>query len=235
MKNIGDELISSLLSVLFPPECPCCGQTRMRGEEPMCLQCRLEFPFTADHLHPTDNALIDKLQGMVSVERAAAYFSYRRQSRQAQVIHDMKYRGRSRYGRQLGAEFALKLRAGGFFDGIEAIAPVPLNFWRHCRRGYNQAAVIARGIAQVSGLPVIDVLTAARHRSQTRLSADRRLEALKNVYAVRPGGLDGIDHLLIVDDVCTTGATLTACINAVKAAKPSLKISAACLASTTLV
>ncbi len=205
-----------------------------RGEGPMCLRCRLLLPETAHHLSPAANDLIDKLQGRVYIERAAAYFTYRRESDHAKLIHDMKYRGRPAIGRALGAEFGRKLAAEGFFDGIDAITPVPLNFWRHCRRGYNQAAHIARGLADVANLPVVDTLRAGRHGSQTRLNANERRQALAGVYSARPGATDGIGHILLVDDICTTGATLHSCAESLKAANPNLRISAACLASTSL-
>lgn len=200
----------------------------------MCLICRLEFPLTDHYLNPTDNSLTNKLQGMIAIERGAAYFTYRREGFQAALIHEMKYRGRPGIGRMLGEEFARKLSGEGFFDGIDAITPVPLNFWRHCRRGYNQSAYIAEGLAAVAGLPVIDALRARRHVSQTRLNGAQRLEALKNIYTARAGALDGINHLLLVDDICTTGATLYSCVETAYRANPGMKISVAVLASTSL-
>jgi len=225
-------LIESLLSVLYPPLCPCCGTVMTRGEGPMCLGCRLKLPETDFALTPTANDLIDKLQGLVPIERATARFFYRRESPQARLIHDMKYHGRPSIGRRLAREYALQIKPGGFFNGIDAIAPVPLNFWRHCRRGYNQSAYIASGISDITGLPVINALNAKRHISQTRLNAGLRLKAADGIYKARPEALAGISHLLVVDDICTTGATLHACAAALRAASPSLRISVLVLAST---
>lgn len=234
MKNIGATLTDALLSVIYPPLCPCCGEVMTRGEGPMCLSCRLDFPFTDDIRNYSDNALTNKLQGIVPIQRAAAYFTYRRKGFQSAVIHEMKYRGRPDIGRRLAREFAGQLLKEGFFEGIDAIAPVPLNFWRHCRRGYNQSAYIAAGVADVTALPVVDALRAARHSSQTRLGADERRMALKNIYRVRPRGIHGVNHLLLVDDICTTGATLYACAEAVFYANPGIRVSALVLASTSL-
>lgn len=234
MRNIGATLIESLTAVLFPPECPCCGEIMTRGEKPLCLTCRMKLPLTGHERSTGDNDLLNKLQGRIPFDRAAAYFTYRRGSTQARLIHEMKYRGQPEIGRTLAAEYARKLLAAGFFDQIDAIAPVPLNFWRHCRRGYNQSAYIARGVADITGLPVIDALSAGRHNSQTRLSATQRLEALQGIYRAKAGALNGIDHLLLVDDICTTGATLYACAEALRVARPDLHISAFVLASTSL-
>lgn len=227
-------LIESLLSVLYPPLCPCCGTVMTRGEGPMCLACRLKLPETGFALTPTANELTDKLQGLVAIERATAFFFYRRESPQARLIHDMKYRGRPTIGRQLAREYAMQIKPGGFFNGIDAIAPVPLDFWRHCRRGYNQSAHIAAGVSDATGLPVVNALKARRHISQTRLNASRRLQAVDGIYSARPAALAGISHLLVVDDICTTGATLHACAAALRAASPALKISVLVLASTSM-
>lgn len=205
-----------------------------RGEGPICLSCRVDFPFTDHFKNYTDNSLTNKLQGFAPIDRAAAYFTYRREGFQAALIHDMKYHGRPNIGRRLAEEFARQLQAEGFFDGIDAIAAVPLNFWRHCRRGYNQSAYVAAGVADVTSLPVVDALRAGRHKSQTRLGADERRAALKNVYSVKPGGIDGVNHLLLVDDICTTGATLNACVEAVFKARPNIRVSALVLATTSL-
>lgn len=228
-------LIDSLLSVLFPPLCPCCGVVMTRGEGPVCLGCHLKLPLTGQEFQPRDNAMLDKLQGLVPIESAVSYFFYRRNSPQANLIHEMKYRGRPGIGRQLAAEYARALNAEGFFDGIDALIPVPLNFWRHCRRGYNQSAAIASGIADVTGLPLIDALSARRHSSQTLRDAHARQDAASGIYSAKSYALNNLHHILLVDDICTTGATLHACAAAIHTANPSLKISAFALASTDLI
>lgn len=228
-------IVESLLSVLYPPMCPCCGASMVRGEGPMCLNCRLKLPVTDFHLSASDNDLVNKLQSLVPVERAVAYFRYRRGSPQSRLIHDMKYHGCPNTGRRLAREYARTLLDAGFFDGIDAITPVPLNFWRHCRRGYNQSFHIARGLADISNLPVINTLSARHHTSQTRLGAAARSDAARGIYRAKSGSLHGVNHLLVVDDICTTGATLNSCIEAIHAASPSVRLSVAVLATTSLI
>lgn len=228
-------MIDSLLSVLYPPLCPCCGEVMTRGEGPMCLACRLKLPLTGMEKSPRDNDMTEKLQGLVPVESAVAYFRYRRDSPQAALIHDMKYRGRPSVGRQLAAEYARVLQTKNFFSDIDALVPVPLNFWHHCRRGFNQSAWIARGIADVVALPVIDALKARSHGSQTRLGAEQRRRATDRIYSARADALKGVAHLLLVDDICTTGSTLYSCAAAIHEADPSVRISVFTLASTSLI
>lgn len=225
-------LLQSIVDVMFPPLCPCCGTVLTRGEYPLCIGCRLKLPETRFATEAAGNDMTDKLNGLVPIARATAWFHYRRESPQARLIHELKYHGRPGIGRKLARDYSAAIISTGFFDGIDAIAPVPLNFWRHCSRGYNQSAHIARGISDVTSIPVIDALKAGRHGSQTRLGAQSRREALRGVYSARPGSLSGISHLLLVDDICTTGATLYACAEALHAANPSLQLSVLVLAST---
>lgn len=228
-------LLSGILDVMFPPLCPCCGEVMTRGEGPMCLGCRINLPLTGFERSQQDNEMMDKLQGVVPIEAAVAYFHYRRFAPQTALIQDMKYRGRPVIGRQLAREYSRILTQTGFFDTIDAIVPVPLNFWRHCRRGYNQTAWIARGINDVVSLPIIDGLSARHHSSQTRRGAEARQHAADHVYYAKPAALAGWQHILLVDDICTTGATLYACATAIHGANPSAKISIFALAATSLI
>ncbi|MCM1309481.1 MAG: ComF family protein [Bacteroides sp.] len=228
-------LIGGMLDVLFPPLCPCCGAVMTRGEGPMCLGCRINLPLTGFEKNPADNDLTEKLQGLVPIEAAVAYFFYRRNAPQDALIHDMKYRGRPTIGRQLAREYSRKLAANGFFDTVEVIVPVPLNFWHHCRRGFNQTEWIARGIRDVTALPIIDGLKARRHTSQTRRNARARQRAACHVYSAKSAAIAGLQHILLVDDICTTGATLYACAEALHNANPTAKISIFALAATSLI
>lgn len=225
-------LLQSVADVVWPPLCPCCGAVMVRGEKPMCLSCRLSLPLTGDELSPRANELVDKLAGTVPLEAAAAYFVYHRESPHARLIREAKYHGRPSILRELAREFGRILQANGFFNGIEAITYVPLSFRRLCARGYNQSRHIALGLADVAGLPVIGTLEARHHKTQTRRGADERRRAVKGVYSSRPGALAGIRSVLLVDDICTTGSTLYACIEALRAESPQLAVSVCALAST---
>lgn len=225
-----NRLIESLLDTIWPRLCPCCRRVMVRGETSMCLHCRISLPLTGFHLSPCDNGLRSKLNGLVPIERAAAYFHYHRDSPHAALIHDAKYRGRPSLARSLGEEYARIIAPSGFFDGIDALVPVPLNFWKECHRGYNQSACIAQGIARVAGLEVIDALKARSHSTQTHKDAHQRRLNAEAAYSARHDALAGLSHVLLVDDVCTTGATLYACARAMHQSAPALQISALTLA-----
>ena len=164
-----------------------------------------------------------------------AYFHYNRQSAHAQLIHDAKYRGRPRIAESLAAEYARVLLPTGFFTDIDALTPVPLHFWKECRRGYNQSAHIGMGIASVCHLPLLTTLKARSHGSQTRKSGTERRAGSGKVFSAISGATAGMNHILLIDDICTTGSTLYACAEALHKSAPSLRISVMALASAHLI
>ncbi len=218
--------------MLYPPLCPVCGRLLVRGEGLICLECRMELP-RAD-LHLTDPSIgHQRVIANAPVERTAAYFYYKRDSSYARLIHKAKYNGRPSLARRLAAEFAGILSAEGFFDGIELIEPVPMHTFKKWRRGYNQADYIAAGISDATGIAVGDHLRASRtHSTQTHLGAAGRWINTKGIYTSAHDGEIAGKHLLVVDDVLTTGATLTRCINALAEASPTTRFSILTLAAT---
>lgn len=221
-------------NLIFPNVCTVCQRTLVRGESVMCLDCRLSLPLTGMHkIQPNE---IHERLFMIGhpIQRATSLFYYYRENKYARLIHDTKYRGRPVVGRTLAAGHAKELAADGFFDGIEVIVPVPLHFFKRLQRGYNQATEIAEGISSATGIPVADALCASFHRSQTRKNAHQRLLNAQDVYSLEDISAIADKHVLLVDDVITTGATMLSCIKAIKSASPSSEISVYSLAITRL-
>lgn len=228
-------MIEALMGLIFPQVCGVCGRGLVEGERTICLQCRLEFPVTRFEERPLWNGLTEKLVTLrAPIERTAAYFFYQRQSPYARLIHHMKYNHSPGLGRELMREYARKLLAAGFFEGVDAVAPVPLSLTKQIRRGYNQSYHLARGVTDVVSLPIIDALRAGRHGSQTRLGAAERLANARGIYTARPEALAGVSHLLLIDDIVTTGSTICACLEAIHQAAPDIRLSVLALASTRL-
>lgn len=226
--------VESFFNLIFPDVCTVCQRTLVNGENVMCLDCRLSLLLTGMHrIQPNE---IHERLFMIGhpVKRATSLFYYYRENEYARLIHDTKYRSRPIVGRTLAAEHATELDACGFFDGIDALVPVPLHFFKRLQRGYNQATEIAEGISSVTGIPVADTLSASFHRSQTRKNAHQRLLNTRNIYRVEDISLITDRHILLVDDVITTGATMLSCIEAIKKASPTSEISIYSLAITRL-
>lgn len=224
-----------ILSLLFPRMCPCCGAVLMSGENIMCLNCLTDMPLTGYHLKADFNPLMQRLMLHPRLERAAAWFHYERRSPYARLIHEAKYNGKSQLAEMLGEQYAAAIAPSGFFDGIDALVPVPLSALKLIRRGYNQSMHIAVGIARATGIDVVNALQARVHSTQTRKDAYRRRAAVSGVYSAKqPLPVAGAAHILLVDDIITTGATITACAEALHKAEPAARLSALALAATRL-
>lgn len=234
VKSSAKGLAEDFVNLIFPNVCTVCGRTLVRGERVICLGCLMSLPRTDLHrLQP--NTIHERLMAVGHpVDRATSLFYYYRDNGFARLIHDTKYRGRPVVGRALAKMHADELLPTGFFDGIDAIVPVPLHFIKRLQRGYNQAREIAEAIGEATSIPVIDALGARFHRSQTRKDAHARLMNTRDIYHVTsPDGIEG-KHILLVDDVITTGATMLSCIRALKKACPQTRVSVYSLAITQL-
>ncbi|MCM1075780.1 MAG: ComF family protein [Bacteroides sp.] len=222
------------VNLIFPDVCTVCHGRLVNGEKIMCLDCALGLPRT--NLHRVQpNAIHERLFSIGHpVAKAASLFYYYRENIYARLIHDTKYRGRPMVGRTLAAGHAAELDGYGFFDDMDVIVPVPLHFFKCLRRGYNQAEEIAHGLSETTGLPVVNALSASFHSTQTRKGAHERLRNVRGVYHVSDReSIDG-RHILIVDDVITTGATMLSCIESIKQTCPSTRVSVYSLAITQL-
>lgn len=224
----------ALLNLIFPNVCTVCHRTLVKGEEVMCLKCMIDLPYTNLHrLQP--NVIHERLFSIGHpVERATSYFYYFRENSYSRLIHDTKYNGRPIVGYKLAATHAAELLQSGFFDGIDAIVPVPLHYFKRLSRGYNQAEEIALGLSSITDIPVIDALSASFHTTQTRKTAHERLINARNVYKVKDSSIDNL-HILLVDDVITTGATILSCIESIKKVCSSTRVSIYSLAITQLI
>lgn len=225
-------MLRSLIDFLIPPECRLCGSSLAEGEEDLCALCAAGLARTGYHKDP-DNPMAMRFAGRFPFVRATGFFYYAHDSGISHLIHDFKYRGAERLAYRLGRLVADELSISGFFDDIELIIPVPLHWKRRLGRGYNQSECIAKGVGDVTGIAVSRALKAKRsHKSQTRLAGNDRLKNADGVYIFNGRGIPEDIRILLVDDVCTTGATLTSAADAVLSALPTARISLLTLAVT---
>jgi ComF family protein len=163
-----------------------------------------------------DNTLEQAFWGRCHIERAAAFSVYNRGSRIRKLIHALKYKGRKETGTMLGKLYGVILAESGFTEGIDIIVPVPLHPARQRERGYNQSEYIAAGLSEATGLPVrSDIIRRLEQTaSQTKHGRYDRWENVQGLFVVsNPEEICG-RHILVVDDVITTGSTIEACVNA---------------------
>lgn len=225
----GGYVLNAVWRLLFPDVCPVCGALLGAEEHGLCIACRFSMPRLELHDGRLEEA-DDRFSGCRAVDRAVAMFRYGRNSPYAEIVKDIKYRNRPQLARLLAREFAAELVGTGFFDGMDAIVPVPLHVSKLAKRGYNQSCYIARGIAGVTGLKIRHAVRAVRpHRSQTLMDAEARQANVAGVFSARrsiPG-----KNVIVVDDVVTTGATVMACCDElVRAGVRHIRVLSLCLA-----
>lgn len=202
-----------MIDSFLPHHCAICEKLLMGSEEHLCVSCLAGLPFAELWQHPYDNEMAKIFWHLIPIERCSALFTYRSHSPSAQLLYRLKYNNQPEVGAFLGRLLAKRAVESGFLEGIDAIIPIPLTKERQEMRGYNQCMMIAQGITEIYPLPIWGnaLERVSFHESQTHKNRWQRQENVEQVFRLtHQVDLSG-KHLLIIDDVCTTGATIIAC------------------------
>ncbi|MDD6553634.1 MAG: ComF family protein [Prevotellaceae bacterium] len=219
-------ILLRLLDLIAPRPCAVCGRRLAVSEQLICTSCLLHMPWTDHPRHPYDNDLAKRFWHLLPIERAVALWHYKAKANTTYPILQAKYFFRPEAAETLGLIAARWLQPTGFFEGIDVIIPIPIAKKRQRQRGYNQSERIARGVSAITGIPVNDQAVKRRSfkRSQTKLDRTSRRRNVEGQYElVDPVAVHG-KHILLIDDVCTTGATIRSC-GSVLVAAGDIKIS----------
>ena len=223
--------LKDIASLFFPPVCPACGRMMEARAGFLCTACQWEMPLTG-YENEADNPVARRFWGLVPVRSATAFLWFTDGSGFRRVVHTFKYGGRWGLARDMGRWFGRVLADTDAYAGVNAIVPVPLHPLKVLKRGYNQSEYISRGMALSMDVPLEAraVVRRVNNPSQTQTATHHeRWENVEGIFAVRrPGRLKG-KHILLVDDVMTTGATIGSCAEALYRAVPDVRISIAVL------
>ncbi|MDR0510013.1 MAG: ComF family protein [Rikenellaceae bacterium] len=224
------EWLQSFGQLFFPDVCPACGEAKRVGSGALCMACLYGFPLTGFGSRP-DNPVLELFAGQLPVVQASSFFWYIHDSPYRKMIHMLKYYGSWQLARQLGEWMGAELEQGGLYGDVDVVAAVPLHPFRRMKRGYNQSEYIAKGIASKLERPTdfASIVRRKYNKSQATRPREERWENVEGIFAVRrPKRLAG-KHILLVDDVLTTGATIVSCAEAILEAVPDCRISIATL------
>jgi ComF family protein len=203
---------ADFVSLLFPELCQACGESLVAGEELLCIDCRYNLPFTDFHLKP-DNMVAQQFWGKINLEGAYAMCYFTKGGKMQHLMHQFKYKGIQKIGNMLGDMAGGQLLKSPVFSSVDTIIPVPLHKSRLRKRGFNQSACFAAGLSEKLNVPVDEnnLVRVRATETQTHRSRFSRFENMQEVFAlVNPEMLIN-KHVLLVDDVVTTGSTLEAC------------------------
>jgi ComF family protein len=221
------EMSQGLVHLFYPRLCEGCGKPLLKGEQVLCISCGLQLPETGYH-DIEDNETALRFAGRVPFYHATSLAWFITDGLLQHLIHGLKYKGKKETGIYLGSRLGIRLKETDWGKGIDVIVPVPLHPAKQAKRGYNQSMLIAQGIGKTMGIPASDKLLVRTRDTQTQTKKTRAERVTNMEGAFKTGNRETLKnkHILLCDDVLTTGATLESCILALLN-EESIKISIA--------
>ena len=207
-------LYEDFLALVFPRTCCVCKRSLFEFENHLCKICISRLPITNYHLRPQNNDLKTKILGLTEVNQALSFLRFTKKGISQRILHQLKYRNRPELGNEIGKLYGFLLLEYGYLRYWDAVVPVPLHPIKLTRRGYNQSERFAKGLSEILLSPLNTQLERVKYtETQTNKSRLQRWENVETVFCLK--NLEGIRNqkILWVDDVMTTGATLSACSN----------------------
>lgn len=219
-------LINDILDFLFPRYCTICDKRLTTQEQHLCLPCYMHLPRTLNHkvehsdleklfwgLRPEGDTVSSANTYRLPIEKGISFFFYTESTKNILML--LKYNSYPQIGTYLASQFVEELKADSspFFDDIDLIVPIPLHWMRRIKRGYNQSEYIALGIKEKTGIPICTkaIKRIVNNKSQTHMQKHQRHENVKDIFRLTHPELLQDKHILIVDDVTTTGSTIASC------------------------
>lgn len=225
-------MVKNLINLFFPKICNGCRNSLSDFEDTICSKCRHDLPVTNFHFQD-DNPLERIFYGRVKIAQASALLHFTKKGIVQELLHNLKYRGHEHIGSFLGKWLAQELVQSGKYSNIDIVIPVPLHIKKHRKRGYNQVALFAKELAISLNAQYIDDVLIKNTQTETQVFKKRlaRWQQRNEVFELKNANKIVGKHILLADDIVTTGSTIEACISVLNNAKINT-ISIACMAIT---
>ncbi len=228
--NFLSQISHDIFNLVYPNICQACGDELVGNENMICITCWQTMPRTNFHLQQT-NPVKEKLLERVPISNAISMYYFNKDTRIQNCLHAIKYGEKKEIGIELGKRYGNELTSSEWMNEIDVLIPIPLSKQKLKSRGYNQSEVIALGLNSELNIP-LDIQSIIRRKntqSQTTMTIAERLENVKDAFEIKnPSHIEG-KHVLLIDDVFTTGATLSSCANEIFKV-PNTKVSILTLA-----
>jgi competence protein ComFC len=223
-------LINDFLSLIYPRYCEACEGLLYKHERVICNKCALGLPKSNFHLN-NKNPIVMALGGRVPLQNASSLFVFEKAGKVQNLLHALKYEKQQVIGELMGQTFYNDLKNSSFFEGIDHVVPIPLHKKKQRARGFNQSECFAKGISEKSGIPMDtqSFIRAIETSTQTKKGKAERWLNVKDAFAIKDPEVFKNKHILLVDDVITTGATIEGAWQALKTIE-GIKISVATIA-----
>lgn len=213
--KLVSRFIVDFFGLFFPELCVACNTHLLNQEKLLCTKCQYNIPRTNFHTNP-ENPVAQLFWGRAKIEHASAYFYFNKGTIYQEMMHHFKYHGKKEIGFVLGKDFGLQLK-DSTFNEIDIIVPVPLHPKKLKKRGYNQSDLIATGLgfSLEKAVDTQNLYRTVATSTQTRKSRFARWQNVENIFSIKDPAEFENKHILLVDDVVTTGSTFEACANAI--------------------
>jgi competence protein ComFC len=223
-------MFNDLLNLIFNNGCYACNAALTQAERMVCLNCLGQMEETHFDKKPKDNELYYRFAGKVPLEGATSLFYFDKKGKIQKLLHQLKYKDQPEMGTFLGEYWGAELKNSAFLDKVDSIIPVPLHARKEIQRGYNQSTTIAEGLQKETNIPFLTDILAREKKTETQ-ALMARIERWRNVADAFVVKKTPPKHILLIDDVITTGSTVEACIKALFAhPEPPLTVKVASLA-----
>ncbi len=228
--NVFFKYLQHFIELIYPNNCYSCNARLVAGEEILCTKCLYELPRTNYHKKPEENPVAELFYGISNIKYATAYYVFEKGSKYRSLIHGLKYKNVPEIGIALGKYFGSELK-GSVFDEVDLLVPVPLHPAKKRIRGYNQSEMIGIGMSETTGIELDykNLIRKVFTETQTKKNLEERRKNVESVFGIKNPDLFKGKHILLLDDVVTTGSTLVACADEILKI-PDTTVSIACLA-----
>lgn len=203
---------SDFFSLIFPRVCQSCRTPLLKGEQTICTKCIATLPYTR-YWEYNDNPVAQKFWGQVDIVAATSLLHFRKGTKIRKLVHLLKYKGNTDVGYKLGLLLGSNIKQNSHFSDVDIVVAVPLHPKKQKKRGYNQSDFIADGVAEALGATPMPNLIRRKQNNETQTRKNRveRYQNVRSIFEVLEPSLAAGKHILIVDDVITTGATVESC------------------------
>lgn len=223
-------MLKSIVNLFFPKVCYACHNLLNDNEDTICMDCRHDLPITNFHFDNNDS-VAKALYGRAKIENGTALFRFEKKGNVQRLIHNLKYKDHEHIGFVLGNWLGGELKTLESYKNIDAVIPVPLHKNKLRKRGYNQVALFGQQVAKALNADYLDDVLVKVTNTKSQVNKKRLARWTNSDELFTLKNMEAIDnkHILVVDDIITTGATLEACISILNQAK-NIKISIATMA-----